>query len=83
MKHVSIDLRTVRLYHLAMRFLGSHALHFFIMGLGISVVLGMLKATLLEKRTIRSMMNHAICLVGIGLALAWVMYFLPLSPVRF
>jgi hypothetical protein len=83
MKHANIDQRIVRLYHLAMRFLGSHAVHFFIMGLGISVVLGMLKATLLEKRTIRSMRNHAICLVGLGLALAWVMYYLPLSPIRF
>jgi hypothetical protein len=66
-----------------MQFLGSHVLHFFIMGLGISVVLGMLKATLLERRTFRSIRNHAICLVGIGLVLAWAMYFLPLSPVRF
>ena len=53
------------------------------MGLGISVVLGMLKATLRRERTIRSIRNHALCLVGIGLAMAWVMYFLPLSPVRF
>jgi len=66
-----------------MRFLGSHVIHFFIMGLGISLVLGMLKATLRQERTFKSIRNHALCLVGIGLVLAWVMYFLPLSPVRF
>jgi hypothetical protein len=66
-----------------MQFLGSHVIHFFIMGIGISVVLGMLKATLRTERTIKSIRNHALCLMGIGLVLAWVMYFLPLSPVRF
>ncbi|MCL1908480.1 MAG: hypothetical protein FWG12_03820 [Holophagaceae bacterium] len=66
-----------------MRFLGSHVLHFFIMGLGISVVLGMLKPTMRPERTIRSIRNHALGLVGLGLVLAWVMYMLPRSPVRF
>ena len=66
-----------------MRFLGSHVIHFLIMGLGISVILGMLKPTLRPERTIKSMVNHALGLVGIGLILAWIMYLFPLSPIRF
>jgi len=66
-----------------MRFLGSHVIHFLVMGLGVSVVLGMLKPTLRRERTIKSMGNHALGLLGIGLILAWIMYLLPTSPVRF
>ena len=66
-----------------MKFLGSHVIHFFIMGLGISAVLGMLRPTLRQERTFRSMRNYALGLVGIGLVLAWIMYVLPRSPVRF
>jgi hypothetical protein len=66
-----------------MRFLGSHVIHFLAMGLGVSIVLGMLKPTLRPERTARSMRNHALGLLGVGLALAWVMYLLPRSPVRF
>ncbi|MDR1840647.1 MAG: hypothetical protein LBQ86_01815 [Holophagales bacterium] len=66
-----------------MRFLGSHVVHFLIMGLGVSAVLGMLKPTMHPERTFRSMINHALGLVGIGLILAWIMYLLPRSPVRF
>jgi hypothetical protein len=66
-----------------MRFLGSHVVHFLIMGLGVSAVLGMLRPTLRQERTLRSMRNHAIGLLGVGLALAWAMYLLPRSPVRF
>ena len=54
-----------------------------VMGIGISAVLGMLRPTLRPGRTIRSMVNHALCLLGAGLALAWVMYLLPRSQVRF
>jgi len=66
-----------------MRFLGSHIIHFLIMGFGISVVLGMLKPTLHPTRTIKSMRNYALGMMGIGLVLAWIMYLLPTSPVRF
>ena len=66
-----------------MQFLGSHVIHFLIMGLGISAVLGMLRPTTRPERTIKSIRNHALGLVGFGLVLAWVMYLLPLSPVRF
>jgi hypothetical protein len=66
-----------------MRFLGSHVIHFLIMGLGISAVLGMLKPTLRPQRTIKSIRNHALGLLGIGLVLAWIMYILPRSPIRF
>lgn len=66
-----------------MRFLSSHVIHFIVMGLGIALVLGLLKPTLKPERTKRSILNHAAALIGIGLALAWLMYFLPLHPVRF
>ncbi|MBK8793902.1 MAG: hypothetical protein IPN59_12365 [Holophaga sp.] len=66
-----------------MRFLGSHIIHFFLMGLGISAVLGLLTPTLRPERTKASILKHAAGLLGIGLALAWVMYLLPRHPVRF
>jgi hypothetical protein len=53
------------------------------MGLGVSAILGMLKPTLRPERTFRSMRNYALGLVGIGLVLAWIMYLLPRSSVRF
>jgi hypothetical protein len=66
-----------------MRFLGSHVIHFLAMGLGISAVLGMLKPTMRPERTIKSIRNYALFLVGAGLILAWIMYLFPRSPVRF
>jgi hypothetical protein len=66
-----------------MRFLSSHVLHFFLMGLGISAVLGLLHPTLRPDRTRASILKHAAGLLGIGLVLAWVMYLLPRHPVRF
>jgi len=66
-----------------MRFLGSHIIHFLVMGLGVSVVLGMLKPTTRPERTLKSIRNHTLGLVGIGLILAWIMYLLPRSPIRF
>jgi len=66
-----------------MRFLASHVIHFVIMGLGIALILGLLHPTTRPERTRVSLIKHAIGLVGIGLALAWVMYLLPRSPVRF
>ena len=66
-----------------MRFLSSHVIHFFLMGLGISVVLGMLTPTTRLERTRMSILKHLGGLVGIGLVLAWVMYLLPRYPVRF
>jgi len=66
-----------------MRFLVSHVIHFFLMGLGISAVLGLLTPTLRPERTRASILKHAAGLLGIGLALAWVMYVLPLNRVRF
>ena len=66
-----------------MRFLSSHVLHFLIMGLGISAVLGLLHPTLRPERTRASILKHAAGLLGIGLVLAWVMYLLPLHRIRF
>ncbi|HET6330755.1 MAG TPA: hypothetical protein VFF76_08210 [Holophagaceae bacterium] len=66
-----------------MRFLSSHVIHFVVMGLGIALVLGLLKPTTRPERTKRSIFNHAAALIGIGLALAWLMYLLPRHSVRF
>ena len=66
-----------------MRFLSSHVIHFLLMGLGISVVLGMITPTARPERTRMSILKHLGGLVGIGLVLAWVMYLLPRHPVRF
>lgn len=66
-----------------MRFLSSHVIQFFLMGLGISVVLGMITPTTRPERTRMSILKHLGGLVGIGLVLAWVMYLLPRHPVRF
>ena len=66
-----------------MRFLASHVIHFFIMGTGIALVLGLLHPTLRPERTRASILRHVAGLIGIGLLLAWVMYLLPLHPVRF
>jgi len=66
-----------------MRFLGSHVLHFFIMGIGLSLVLGLLHPTLRPERTRASILKYFGGLVGLGLLLAWVMYWLPRDPVRF
>lgn len=66
-----------------MRFLSSHVIHFVLMGLGIALVLGLLKPTTRPERTTRSIRNHALALIGLGLALAWVMYLLPRHPIRF
>ena len=66
-----------------MHFLSSRVIHFIVMGLGIALVLGLLKPTTKPERTKRSILNHAAALIGIGLALAWLMYLLPRHPVRF
>lgn len=66
-----------------MRFLSSHVIHFFLMGLGISAMLGLLHPTTRWERTRASILKHAAGLLGIGLALAWVMYIFPRNPVRF
>lgn len=66
-----------------MKLLSSHVIHFLLMGVGLALVLGMLKPTTRWERTKTSMGKHALGLVGIGLALAWVMYLLPRSPIRF
>ena len=66
-----------------MRFLSSHVIHFVVMGLGMALVLGLLKPTTRPERTKRSILNHAAGLIGIGLALAWLMYLLPAHPIRF
>jgi len=66
-----------------MRFLGSHVIHFLIMGIGIALVLGLLTPTKRPQRTRVSILKHAAGLIGIGLVLAWLMYLLPRSPIRF
>jgi hypothetical protein len=65
------------------KFLSSHILQFFIMGSGISLVLGLLTPTTRPERTRRSILKYAGGLLGIGLLLAIVMYVLPAHPVRF
>lgn len=66
-----------------MKFLSSHVIHFFLMGVGISLVLGMLTPTQKPERTKISILKYMGGLIGIGLVLAWVMYLLPRNPVRF
>ena len=66
-----------------MKFLSSHVFQFFIMGIGISLILGLLTPTTREERTRQSILKHAGGLVGLGLVLAWVMYLLPQHPIRF
>lgn len=66
-----------------MRFLGSHVLHFLIMGTGLALVLGLLHPTLRPERTRASILKYFGGLVGIGLVLGWVMYLLPRNPFRF
>lgn len=66
-----------------MRFLGSHIIHFFVMGSGISLMLGLLTPTAKPERTRMSILKHAAGLLGIGLVLAWIMYLLPRSPIRY
>lgn len=66
-----------------MRFLGSHVIHFFLMGTGIAVMLGLLTPTTRPERTRLSILKYLGGLLGIGLLLAWVMYLLPRHPVRF
>ncbi|HPS68650.1 MAG TPA: hypothetical protein PLA48_12425 [Holophaga sp.] len=66
-----------------MKFLSSHVIHFFVMGGGIALVLGMLTPTLRPERTRASILKYFGGLVGIGLVLAWIMYLFPRNPVRF
>ncbi|MBP1626213.1 MAG: hypothetical protein H6Q00_688 [Holophagaceae bacterium] len=66
-----------------MRFLGSHVIHFLIMGIGISLVLGLLLPTKRPERTRMSILKHMAGLIGIGLILAWLMYLFPHNPFRF
>ncbi|MFM8233674.1 MAG: hypothetical protein ACKN9J_01085 [Holophagaceae bacterium] len=63
--------------------LSSHLLHFILMGTGISIVMGFLTPTQRLDRTKKSIMKHWLGLIGIGLLLAWIMYFFPRNPVRF
>jgi len=65
------------------KLLSSHVIHFLVMGLGMSLVMGHLFPTTREDRTRRSVVRHALGLLGIGLVLAWVMYLLPRNPIRF
>ena len=66
-----------------MKFISSHVIQFVIMGLGMSLILGLLTPTTRPERTRRSILKYAAGLLGIGLVLAWVMYLLPRNPVRF
>jgi hypothetical protein len=65
------------------KFISSHVIQFFIMGAGISLILGLLTPTTRAERTRASILKYAAGLLGIGLILAWVMYILPRNPVRF
>ncbi|BDU72143.1 hypothetical protein [Mesoterricola silvestris] len=66
-----------------MKFLSSHVIQFLIMGVGVSVILGLLTPTSRPERTRQSILKYAGGLLGIGLILAWVMYILPQHPIRF
>lgn len=66
-----------------MKFLSSHVIQFFIMGIGISLILGLLTPTTRPERTRQSILKYVGALVGLGLVLAFLMYFLPQHPVRF
>jgi hypothetical protein len=65
------------------KFLSSHVIHFFLMGAGIALILGLLTPTTRPERTRLSILKHAGALLGIGLVLAWIMYLLPRNPIRF
>ena len=66
-----------------MKFLSSHVIQFFIMGIGISLILGLLTPTTRPERTRQSILKYAGALIGIGLVLATIMYILPQHPIRF
>ncbi len=66
-----------------MKFLSSHVIQFLIMGIGVSVILGLLTPTSRPERTRQSILKYAGGLLGIGIILAWVMYLLPQHPIRF
>ena len=66
-----------------MNFLSSHVIQFFIMGIGISLILGLLTPTSRPERTRQSILKYAGALVGLGLVLAGLMYVLPQHPIRF
>ena len=66
-----------------MNFLSSHVIQFFIMGIGISLILGLLTPTTRPERTRQSILKYAGGLLGLGLLLAIVMYLLPQHPIRF
>ena len=57
-----------------MKIISSHVIQFFIMGTGISIILGLLKPTTRLERTNASIVKHVAALLGGGLALAWIMY---------
>lgn len=65
------------------KFISSHVIQFFIMGTGISLILGLLTPTTKPERTRNSILKHLLGLLGVGLILAWVMYWLPTDPIRF
>jgi hypothetical protein len=65
------------------KFLSSHVIQFLIMGIGISLILGLLTPTTRPERTRQSILKYAGGLLGIGLVLAWIMYLLPNHPIRF
>jgi CBS-domain-containing membrane protein len=48
-----------------------------------SLILGLLTPTTRPVRTRNSILKYAGGLLGIGLALAWIMYVLPRNPIRF
>ena len=66
-----------------MKFLSSHVIQFLIMGVGISLVMGLLTPTTRPARTRQSILKYLGGLLGIGIVLAYVMYILPLHPFRF
>ncbi len=66
-----------------MKFISSHVIHFFLMGSGIALILGLLTPTTRPERTRNSIIKYAAGLLGVGLVLAWIMYILPRNPVRF
>jgi hypothetical protein len=56
------------------KLISSHVVQFFCMGIGISVILGLLTPTTRSYRTRNSIIKHIVVLLGGGSVLAWIMY---------
>lgn len=53
------------------------------MGIGISIILGLLMPTIKPYKTCNSIIKYIIGLIVVGFCLAWVMYILPTNGIKF